>query len=92
MIVEKVSYYYWCLHCERVFLSKVKPEIYKNEDGCFIGVSDSDDLVCCPRKDCDGSPLDAWSYDVARLNHEELARRWPPIPKVGQHYSLYDVC
>lgn len=70
-----VSEYYWCLHCERVFLAS----------DWLAG------RWHCPDATCDGSPLDchAWeSWDWPRSEHPEypntpLVRHKYPLYPVG---------
>ena len=44
---RKIQYYFWCLHCERVFLKS-----------SWVRKKWS-----CPSSDCDGDWIDAWPWD-----------------------------
>lgn len=63
----------WCLHCERCFRPGESGQVQR--------------LQLCPYADCDGTPIDWWSWVRVR----EVNLDYPLDPEPGKVYPLYGV-
>lgn len=82
--------WFWCLHCERAFESKVPddytPEKPIEEIGQMCLNEDGDEWWRCPYRGCDGTTLDLWHWAEVREHHPD----YPEKPQLGKVYPLYD--
>lgn len=69
VFAEEYPEHTWCLHCERAF----RTESWVSNDWE------------CPNLECDGSALDAWTWDKIR----EANPDYPGVPEHGALYGLY---
>ena len=60
----------WCLHCERV----EKVEAWENAKNH------------CPYSDCNGSPLDAWEWEIIYGYNSHFEE----VPIINKKYPMYD--